>query len=105
MARFRPNGVILVSDTFRSPVSGDIVTSAELAREMAAARQRREEKTARQIREARAHAIRAAMPPGSTREDIEIRARHFYPRLSEELLAEAVSLVYVQSRSGGSSQP
>jgi hypothetical protein len=83
------------------------VTSAELAQEMAAARQRREEKTARQIREARAHAIRAAMPPGSTREDIELRARHFYPRLSDELLDEAVSLVYVQSRSAvsGPQQP
>jgi len=76
------------------------VDSTELALEMAAARQRREEKTARQIREARAHAIRAAMPPGSTREDIADRARHFYPRLSPELIDEAVSLVYVQSRSG-----
>jgi hypothetical protein len=66
---------------------------AELAREMAAARQRREEKTARQLREARAVAIRAGMRPGSTREAVEERARSFYPRLSAELLDEAVSMV------------
>ena len=75
--------------------------SAELALEMAAARKRREEKTARQLREARAHAIRTGMPPGSSREDIEERARSFYPRLSQELLDEAVALVYTPSASTG----
>jgi hypothetical protein len=72
--------------------------AADLALEMQAARQRREEKTARQIREARAYAIRAAMPPGSARVDIEERARNFYPRLSPEMIEEAVSLVYVEQR-------
>jgi hypothetical protein len=70
------------------------VDPAELAFEMAAARKRREEKTATQLREARAHAIRAGMRPGSTREAIEERARSFYPRLSAELLDEAVTMVY-----------
>ena len=65
----------------------------DLASEMAAARKRREEKTARLLREARAQALRATMPPGSSREDIEERARSFYPRLSAELLDEAISLI------------
>lgn len=65
----------------------------DLALEMAAARQRREEKTARQLREARAHAIRSAVRPGSTREEVEEIARSFYPRLSTELREEAVELV------------
>lgn len=69
------------------------VNPADFAHEMAAARQRREERTARQLREARAHAIRSGMRPGSTREAIEERARSFYPRLSTELLEEAVALV------------
>lgn len=67
--------------------------SVELAREMEAARKRREDKTARLLREARAQALRAAVRPGSSREEIEERARSFYPRLSPELLEEAVSLV------------
>ncbi len=65
----------------------------ELAREMAAARQRREEKTARQLREARAQAIRSGMRPGSSRAEVEERARCFYPRLNEVLLAEAIDIV------------
>lgn len=65
----------------------------DLAGEMAAARQRREEKTKRLLREARAQALRATMPPGSSRADIEERARSFYPRLSAELLEEAISLI------------
>jgi hypothetical protein len=69
------------------------VSPLDLAREMAAARQRREEKTARQLREARAVAIRSAVRPGSTREEIEEIARSFYPRLSAELREEAVELV------------
>lgn len=75
------------------------MTSAELALEMAAARKRREEKTTRQLREARAHAIRSVMRPGSSREEIEECARSFYPRLSPELLEEAVSLVCASPRS------
>lgn len=67
--------------------------SIDLAREMAAARARREEKTARLLREARAHAIRASVRPGSSRAEVEERARSFYPRLSEELIEEAVSMV------------
>lgn len=65
----------------------------DLASEMAAARKRREEKTARLLREARAQALRATLPPGSPREQVEELARSFYPRLSPELLAEAVALV------------
>ena len=34
-----------------------------------------------------------AVRPGSTRAEVEERARSFYPRLSEELLQEAVSIV------------
>lgn len=67
--------------------------SVDLASEMEAARKRRSEQTARQLREARAQAIRASVRPGSTRAEVEERARSFYPRLSEELLEEAISLV------------
>jgi hypothetical protein len=66
----------------------------DLASEMAAARLRRDEKTARLLREARARAIRAAVRPGSSRAEIEECARSFYPRLSPELLEEAISLVH-----------
>ena len=38
-------------------------------------------------------AIRGASRPGSTRAEIEERARSFYPRLSEDLLIEAIDLV------------
>lgn len=69
------------------------MTPAELAREMDAARQRRAEKTSRLLREARAQALRAALRPGASRAEVEEKARSFYPRLSEELLAETVSLV------------
>lgn len=72
--------------------------SVDLAYEMAAARQRREEKTARLLREARAQAIRAAVRPGSSRVDIEEKARSFYPRLSPELLEEAIELACPESR-------
>jgi hypothetical protein len=81
------------------------VTPAELALEMAAARRRREEKTILQLREARARAIRAGMRPGSTREEIEERARSFYPRLSAADLQEAVELVCSQSRHGPADTP
>jgi hypothetical protein len=64
-----------------------------MAREMAAARQRRAEKTAVQLREARVQAIRAGARPGSPREEVEERARSFYPRLSSELLEEAVTQI------------
>ena len=66
---------------------------------MAAARKRREEKTARQLKEARVYAIRSGLRPGSTREEIEERARSFYPRLNEDLLNEAIALVYGRPRS------
>jgi hypothetical protein len=65
----------------------------DLAAEMAAARKRREEQTAKLLRDARVQAIRGASRPGSTRAEIEERARSFYPRLSEELLVEAIDLV------------
>ena len=65
----------------------------DLAAEMAAARQRRDEKTARLLRESRVRAIQASVRPGSSREEIEECARSFYPRLRPELLEEAVSLV------------
>ncbi|MBW3570893.1 MAG: hypothetical protein KY467_07290 [Gemmatimonadetes bacterium] len=37
--------------------------------------------------------IRGAVRPGSTRAEIEERARSFYPRLNAELLEEVVDLV------------
>ena len=74
------------------------MNSLDLAQEMAAARQRREEKTARLLREARAQAIRAAVRPGSSRAEIEEKARSFYPRLSEELLEEAITLACPEPR-------
>ncbi|HEX2203934.1 MAG TPA: hypothetical protein VHG91_11575 [Longimicrobium sp.] len=68
------------------------MTEVDLASEMAAARARRSEQTARLLREARVQTIRAAVRPGSTRAEIEERARSFYPRLSAELLEEAIRL-------------
>lgn len=76
------------------------VSPAELAREMEAAQQRRSEKTTRLLREARVQAIRASLRPGSTRAEIEERARSFYPKLSPELLKEAVDLACEVPRSG-----
>ena len=69
------------------------MNSEDLAREMAAARQRRAERTAQQLRDARAQAIRSAVRPGSSRTEIEERARSFYPGLSAALIDEAVDLV------------
>ena len=68
------------------------MTEVDLAREMEAARQRRTEQTARLLREARVQAIRTAVRPGSTRAEIEERARSFYPKLNPELLEEAINL-------------
>ncbi len=65
----------------------------DLAAEMAAARARRAKQTAGLLRDARVQAIRGAVRPGSTRAEVEERARSFYPRLSEELLQEAVFIV------------
>jgi hypothetical protein len=67
--------------------------SIDLAAEMAAARKRLADQTAKAIRDARVVAIRAAVRPGATRQDIEDLARSFYPRLSDELLGEALALV------------
>lgn len=69
------------------------MSGVDLAAEMAAARERRAKQTAGLLREARVQAIRGAVRPGSTRVEVEERARSFYPRLSEELLQEAVSIV------------
>jgi hypothetical protein len=69
------------------------MSGVDLAMEMAAARARRAKQTAGLLREARVQAIRGAVRPGSTRTEVEERARSFYPRLSEELLQEAVSIV------------
>jgi hypothetical protein len=69
------------------------LSTLDLAAEMAAARARRAEQTAHLLREARVQTIRGAVRPGSTRVEIEERARSFYPRLSEELLSEVVDLV------------
>lgn len=73
------------------------MTAADLAEEMAAARQRRTEKTSRLLREARAQALRAALRPGASRAEVEEKARSFYPRLNAELLAETVSMVCPES--------
>lgn len=69
------------------------MSTVDLAAEMAAARKRREEQTAKLLRDARVQAIRGASRPGSTRAEIEERARSFYPRLNEDLLIEAIDLV------------
>ncbi|HEX6370587.1 MAG TPA: hypothetical protein VF006_16810 [Longimicrobium sp.] len=69
------------------------MSTLDLAAEMAAARARRAEQTARSLREARVQTIRGAVRPGSTRLEIEERARSFYPRLNPELLEEVVDLV------------
>lgn len=69
------------------------MSTIDLASEMAAARQRREEKTARLLRESRVQAIRASVRPGSSRTEIEEHAKSFYPRLDPALLEEAISLV------------
>ena len=69
------------------------MSTLDLAAEMAAARARRAEQTARSLREARVQTIRGAVRPGSTRAEIEERARSFYPRLNAELLEEVVDLV------------
>lgn len=70
----------------------------DLAAEMAAARQRRMEQTARALRDARVLAVRAAARPGATREEVEDMARSFYPRLTPEQLAEVTSLVWDSQR-------
>lgn len=69
------------------------MSPVDLAAEMAAARKRRDELTQRQLREARARAIRASVRPGSSRTEIEECARSFYPKLAPELLEEAIALV------------
>ncbi|HEV2149609.1 MAG TPA: hypothetical protein VGR37_19570 [Longimicrobiaceae bacterium] len=69
------------------------MSTVDLAAEMAAARQRRSEQTARLLREARVQAIRTAVRPGSTRTEVEECARSLYPRLRPELFEEAVNLV------------
>ena len=76
----------------------------DLAREMAAARQRRDANTARLIRESRVRAIQASVRPGSSRAEIEERARTFYPRLRPDLLEEAVSLVCAAARTATPAQ-
>jgi hypothetical protein len=76
----------------------------DLASEMAAARKRRTEQTARAIRDSRVLAVRSAARPGSTPVEIEELARSFYPRLSPELLDEVTTLVCTLQR-GGSTRP
>jgi hypothetical protein len=68
------------------------VSPVDLAREMEAARARRTERTARLLREARVQSIRTGVRPGSTRAEIEERARSFYPKLRPDLLEEAIDL-------------
>jgi hypothetical protein len=72
------------------------VTHEELVMEMSAARKRREEQTARAIRDARVLAVRAAVPPGASLTDVEDRARSFYPRLSPELVTQLAEIVVNQ---------
>ena len=78
---------------FHSSFSEVLLHPIDLASEMAAARQRREEKSARLLRESRVRAIQASLRPGSPRAVVEECARSFYPRLPEHLLEEAISLV------------
>lgn len=56
----------------------------DFAAEMAASRLRRETATAGAIRASRVLAVRTALRPGSTDEDIEATILHFYPKLSDE---------------------
>jgi len=72
----------------------------DLAAEMAAARKRRDEKTARLLRESRVRAIQSAIRPGSSRAEVEECARSFYPRLRPELLQEAIDIVCASQRDG-----
>jgi alkylhydroperoxidase/carboxymuconolactone decarboxylase family protein YurZ len=72
---------------------------------MAAARKRLAEKTARAIQDARVLAIRAAMRPGATQEEIQELARSFYPRLDAELLAETTRIVWDRQTRRDSSSP
>jgi hypothetical protein len=65
----------------------------DLAREMAAARERREQRTEQALRESRALAVRVAVRPGSSRTEIEDVARSFYPRLDAERIREVTELV------------
>lgn len=69
------------------------MSPVDLAAEMEAARKRRAAQTAHLLREARIQAIRAGVRPGSSRAEIEERARSFYPKLNPELLEETVTLV------------
>lgn len=73
----------------------------DLAAEMAAARQRRAEQTARALREARVVAVRAAARPDALDEDLEALARSFYPRLSDEARAEITAAVRAGWSGGG----
>jgi alkylhydroperoxidase/carboxymuconolactone decarboxylase family protein YurZ len=71
---------------------------------MAAARQRRSEKTERLLREARIQTVRGALRPGSTREEIREHARSLYPRLTAEILEQTVDLVCSMQRTPASSR-
>ena len=82
-----------------------VLVPIDLASEMAAARKRRDEKTARLLRESRVRAIQASVRPGSSRADVEECARSFYPRLRPDLLEEAISLVCSTDRSQPQPQP
>lgn len=76
----------------------------DLASEMAAARQRRTEKTERLLREARIQTVRGTLRPGSTREEIREHARSLYPRLAPEVLEQTVELVCSLQRTPSSSR-
>ena len=73
----------------------------DLAAEMAAARQRRTEQTARALREARVIAVRAAARADATREDVQDMVRSFYPRLGDEQVEEVTALVWESQRGLG----
>jgi len=77
------------------------VDQVDLASEMAAARKRLSERTARAIRDSRVLAIRVAVRPGSSRTEIEELARSFYPRLNADLLEEATNIVCEMQRGSG----
>jgi hypothetical protein len=73
----------------------------DLAAEMAAARQRRSEQTARALREARVVAVRVAARPDAAYEDLEALARSFYPRLSDAQREEIIEEVRSGWQLGG----
>jgi hypothetical protein len=83
-----------------SPFPEIPMSELDLAGEMAAARKRSTERTAKAIRESRVLAVRTAARPGSTPLEIEELVRSLYPRLAPEMREEVTGLVCEMQRGG-----